>query len=65
MEVAKTVLAFSVLFMASAACVAIGLEVWCRNAKRWRLIRNAYAEGARDAIKANDLPQPPSTGETE
>jgi len=65
MEVAKDILAFSVLFLVSAASVAAGIEIWLRNAKRWRLIRNAYAEGAKDAHEAMRSAQPPQVGETE
>jgi hypothetical protein len=53
MDVAKDILAFAVLFVVSAGLVFVGLEIWCRNAKRWRLIRNAYIEGVRDANKVN------------
>jgi hypothetical protein len=53
MDVAKDILAFAVLFVVSAGLVGVGLEIWCRNSKRWRLIRNAYIEGVRDANKVN------------
>lgn len=50
-EVAKMVLVVAVVFIASAGLFGLGLEMWIRNAKRWRLIMDAYAEGVRDTKK--------------
>ena len=54
MDIAVYAIAASVLFAASAALVAAGLEIWCRNARRWRLIRDAYTEGFLDGSAAAD-----------
>lgn len=37
-----------------SAMLAWCLELWVKSARRWGLIRNAYAQGYRDGIAKRD-----------